>query len=69
MCATVQGRIQMAIAPSKTYENNYIHHNFVQLRKQHSRYKATLSSIILSQQCCEAYLISLAVAKPLWDLI
>ena len=35
--------------------------------KQHSRYKAILSSIVLSQQCCELY-FSLTVAKPLCDL-
>jgi len=38
------------------------------MRKQHSRYKAMLSSIVLSQQSCEVYFIPLTVAKPLWDL-
>jgi len=28
------------IAPPKTYESNFIHHNFVRFGKQHSRYKA-----------------------------
>jgi len=56
-----------AIAPPKTYESNFIHHDFVQFGKQHSRYKVILSSIILSQQCCEVYFISLTVTKPLWD--
>ena len=41
-----QGRIQGgrigAIAPPKTYESNFIHHNFVQFGKQPSRYKAIL---------------------------
>jgi len=32
------------IAPPKTYESNFFHHNVVQLRKQHSRYKAIFSS-------------------------
>jgi len=54
--------------PPKTYESNLIRHDFVQLGKQHSRYKAILSSIVLSQQCCEAYFISLTVMKSLWDL-
>ena len=66
-----QGRIQVVrfwrLAP-KTYVGNFIHHCFVQFRKQHARLKAILSSIILSQQCCEVYFISLTVAKPIWDL-
>jgi len=44
-----------AIAPPKTYESNFIHHDFVQFRKQHSRLKAISSSIVLSQQCCELW--------------
>jgi len=54
--------------PPETYERNFIRHDFVQYGKQHSRYKAMLSSIVLSQQCCKAYFTSLTVAKPLWDL-
>ena len=50
---------------SPPYESNFIHHDFVQLRKQHLQYKAILLSIVLSQQCCEVYLISLIVVKPL----
>jgi len=42
-----------AIAPSKTYESKFVHHNFAQLEKQHSQYKVILSSIVLSQQCCD----------------
>jgi len=38
--------------PSKTYESNFIHHDFLQFGKPHSRYKAILSSTVLSQQCC-----------------
>jgi len=37
-----------AIAPPKNYENNFIHHNFVQHEKKHSRYAAIVSSITLS---------------------
>ena len=51
--------------PKKTYESNLIHHDFLQFEKQHSRCKAILPSIVLSQKCCEIYVISLAVAKPL----
>jgi len=51
------------IAPSETYKSNPIHHNFVQFKKQNSRYKVILSSIVLSQQFCEACFISL-----FWDL-
>jgi len=39
--------------PLKTYEINFIRHDFVQFGKQHVRYKVILSSIVLSQQCCE----------------
>ena len=52
----------------KTHESNFIHNNFLQFGKQHSRYKAMLFSITLPQQCCEVYFIPLTVAKPLWDL-
>ena len=55
-----QGRIQggdRGDCPPKTCESNFIQHNFVQFVKQHSRYKATLSSIVLSQECCEDYFI------------
>jgi len=62
----VQVRIQWGgDRPPKTYESNLIHHDFVEFGKQHSRYKAILSSIVLSQQCCEVYFISLTVMKPL----
>jgi len=57
-----------AIDPSKTYESNLIHHNLVQFGKQHSRYTAISSYIILSQQFREVYFISLTVAKLLRDL-
>jgi len=67
-----QGRIQRgaigAIAHPKTYESDFIHHDFVKFGKQHLRYKAILRSIVLSQQCCEVYFISLAVVNPEWDL-
>ena len=36
------------ISPPKIYESNYTRHNFVQFEKEHSRYKAILSSIVLS---------------------
>jgi len=42
----------------KTYGINFIHHNFVQRGKQHSWYKAILSSTVSLQQCCEVYYIS-----------
>ena len=54
--------------PPKTYESNFFHHNFAQFRKQHSRYKAIFSSLVLSHKCCEVHLISLTTAKPLRDL-
>ena len=43
--------------PPKTYERNFIQHDFLQFGKQHSRYKAILSSIVLSHQCCEVLFI------------
>jgi len=47
-----------AIIPPKTYESKDIHHDFVQFAKQHSRFKAILPSIVLSQQCCKVFFIS-----------
>jgi len=41
---------------------------FYNSEKKHSRYKAILPSILLSQQYCEVKIISLTVAKPLWSL-
>jgi len=50
----VQVRIQRGGHRSpKTYESNFIHPEFAQFGKQHSRYNAILSSIVLSQQYCE----------------
>jgi len=49
--------------PPKTYRSNFFHHDFVQFGKQHSRYKAILTSTGLSQQCCEVYFMSLAVVN------
>ena len=66
-----QGRVHGwaigAIAPPKSYENKFVHHNFVQFGKQHSRYKAILSPTVLSQLCCEVHFILLTVAKLLWN--
>ena len=64
-----QGIGRLERSPTPPYGSNFIHHNFVQFGKQHSRHKGILLSIILSQQCCEVYFISLAVAKLLRDLI
>jgi len=33
--------------PPKTYESMFVHHNFLQVGKQHSRYKPILSAIVL----------------------
>jgi len=60
--------------PPETYASNYIHHNFVQFGKQHSWYKAILSSTVLSQQCCEVlYTSSLisseAVTRPDYQIL
>jgi len=60
----IQGGAIGAIAPPENYESNFIHHDFVQFRKQHSRFKASLLSIVLSQQCCEIYFICLRVVNP-----
>jgi len=43
----------------KTHESHFIHDDFVQIGKQHSRYKAILPSIVLSQQWFEVYFILL----------
>jgi len=60
MC--LQGGLLGRSAP---YESNYIHHDFLQFEKQHSQYKANLSSIVLLQHYCEEYFIPLTVVKPL----
>jgi len=49
--------------PPKTYESNFVHHDFEKFGKQHSRYKAILSSIVLSQTYCEVHFISLTVVN------
>jgi len=67
-----QGQIQGSIgtsAPAEACESNYIQHDFLQSGKQHSRYKAILSSIILSQQLCKVYFVPLTVAKPYETLL
>jgi len=42
----------------KSYESNFFPHYFEEFGKQHPRYGAILSSIILSQQCREVYFSS-----------
>ena len=56
------------IVPPKTYETNFIHDDFLQFGKQHSRHKAFSSSPVLSQKCCEVYFTTLAIAKPSCDI-
>jgi len=58
-----RGGSRGAIAAHKIYESNFIHHDFLQLGKQHSRHKAILSFVVLSQQCCEVYFILLTIAN------
>jgi len=58
----------VATSPPKAYENKFIHNDFVQVGKQHSRFKVILSSIAFAQQCWEVYFISLAVVKPYLDV-
>jgi len=53
-----------AIGPPKTYESNFIHHDFVQFGKQHSRCKTIFPSIYLSQQICEVHVVSLTAENP-----
>jgi len=57
------------IATPTTVESHFIHHNFLQFGKKHSRYKIISSSTVLSNQCCGVLFIALTVAKPLCDLI
>ena len=49
--------------PPETYESIFIRHDFVQFGKQHSRYKAILLSIVLSQKSCEIIFICLTVVN------
>jgi len=60
-----RGGYRGVIASYKIYESNFIYRNFLQLGKQHSRLKAILSFVVLSQQCCDVYFILLTAAKPL----
>jgi len=64
---TNRGGSRGAISPPETYETNFIHHDFVQFGKQHSRCKNILPSIVLTQQSCEIHVISLTVENPQWD--
>jgi len=48
-----------AIAPPKTYQNNFYHHDFAQFGSHD--FKAILPPTVLSQQCCDVYFISLTV--------
>jgi len=48
---------------------NRLNKSFVMFEMSHClQYKDILLSIVLSQQCCKLYFISLVVAKVLWDL-
>jgi len=58
-----------AIEFPKTYESNFIHHNVVHFGKQHSRHKAILPLIVLSQQCYNVNFIFLTVAKLFLRLV
>jgi len=50
-----------AIAPPKTCKSDFIHHDFEQFGKHHSRCKAILPWLVLSPQYCEVHFTSLAV--------
>ena len=58
------GGIGAIALPPKTYESNFIHNDFVQFRKKHSRYKAIFPSTVLSQQCCDVYFTSPYSSEP-----
>ena len=59
----LQGGSRETIAPPKAYESYFIHHDFIQFGKQHSRLEVIVPSIVLSQQCCKVYFISLTVVN------
>jgi len=40
-----QGQIQGGVVPPGTYKSNSFHHDFVQFRKQHSRYATYCSPL------------------------
>jgi len=63
-----RGGSRGAISPLKPAKVTFFKHNFVQFGKQHSRCRAILSFIVLSQKYCEVCLISLSVAKPWWEM-
>jgi len=60
----IQGRAIGAIFPPKNYGSNFIHHDFVQFRKQHTRCKTILPSTVLLQQNCEVHVISSTIENP-----
>ena len=51
----------------KTYESDFIYHNFAKFRKQHSRYKAFCRPLFHHNRIVK-YSSTHTVAKPLWDL-
>jgi len=60
-----RGAIETIALTTKIYETNFTHQNILLFGKQqHSRYKAILPSIVLSQQCCEVHFISHTVVNP-----
>jgi len=55
--------------PPKIYGSNFIHHDFVQIGKQHLRYKAIFLSVVLSQQYCEVYFDLSYSSDPVMTLV
>ena len=62
----MQGRIQGGAdsPPPKTYESNFIRHDFAQTRKSIRDIRRFCHPFVLSQQCCEVNFISLTVVNP-----
>jgi len=55
--------------PAKTFESNFFHHDFEQIRKtafesHFAVQKAILPFIVSPQQCCEVYFMSLTGLNP-----
>jgi len=66
-CTFIQGGsrgcVIGAIAIPKTFESSFSYHDFVQFGKQRLRDEVILTSIVLSQQCCEVSFMYLTVVN------
>jgi len=58
----IQGGDDWGDRPYKTCESTFVHNDFVQAGKHHSRCTVVWPPTVLSEQCCKEYFISPTVA-------